>query len=320
MPALSVIIPVYNAAPFLQTCLDSLLCQGSDDYEVVLVNDGSTDRSGIICDDYAQRFKNVKVIHQENGGVSKARNQGLEVAKGDFVCFVDADDWVTNDYLPILLSKIDGGKSADICFFSMNIIDEMGQQEKVTLHEVSCRDRTAVEDCIYSLRYGGQRDVFGWTWDKVFRADIIRQHHIRFPERVHFREDELFSFEFCRYINSLHISSRPLYNYRLSEKGLTGQGMRPTDYMPSALSLEESMSYYHNEDIREHLLHTIMSYRALHIFRQCKLCEVKTALKDYEQLTHRLPQSGHSCPVQHLTQYLQKGFFFGYLYCLLRKL
>ena len=320
MPRLSVIIPVYNAELSLGACLDSLLCQDSQNYEIVLVNDGSTDRSRTICEDYARRYNNIMVIHQENGGVSSARNKGLDAAKGDFISFVDADDRVTSDYLSVLLSYAQQDQAADILFFGMNVFQKGKPTEVVSLKDAYSEGRTAVEESIYTLRYGGERDVFGWTCDKMIRADIIRRHHIRFPENVHFREDELFTFDFCRHVSSLRVVSTPLYNYLLGDNGLTGRGMQPTDFLPSSIALENCLPYYQHEGIREHMLHSITSYRALHIYKKCPLCQVKQELEDYRQLTDRLPQPGKECPVQHLTQYLQKGFWMAYLYCLIRKL
>ena len=194
------------------------------------------------------------------------------------------------------------------------------KKEIISLSNSICKNRQAVENEIYTLRYAGERDVFGWTWDKIFKADIIRKWHIRFLEDVGFREDELFTFEFCRHIMSLQTIDLPLYNYRISNSGLTIKGMRPTDYLPSSISLENSLSYFKHEGIRENMLHSITSYRALHIYKQCSISQIKIALKEYKQLTIRHPQSGTRCPIQHLTLYLRKGFIFAYLYCLIRKL
>lgn len=98
-PMISVIVPVYNVERLLAKCLDSLLAQTYKDIELVLVDDGSTDGSGKICDEYAEREDRIKVVHQKNLGVSVARNHGLDVASGDYVCFVDSDDYVTENYL-----------------------------------------------------------------------------------------------------------------------------------------------------------------------------------------------------------------------------
>ena len=320
MPVLSIIIPVYNAEQTLGVCLDSLLCQDIQDYEIILINDGSTDHSGTICEDYAQKHGNIVVVQQENNGASSARNKGLDVAKGDYICFVDADDKVASNYCSVLTTYARCSQHADILFFGMNVIGKNGDKEVIHLEETYCKDRATVEACIYTLRYGGERDVFGWTCDKMFYADIIRRHHIRFPENIHFREDELFTFDFCRHVSTLRVINLPLYYYLLTDNGLTGKGMRPSDFLPSSIALESHLPYYQHQGIKEHMLHSITSYRALHIYKNCSLRHIKQELKAYQQLTERLPQTGKDCPVQHLTLYLQKGFWMAYLYCLIRKL
>ena len=95
----SIIVPVYNVEKYLQRCIESILTQTETDFELLLIDDGSKDKSGLICDEYAQKDKRVNVIHKENGGVSSARNLGIEKANGEWICFIDADDYVRQDFL-----------------------------------------------------------------------------------------------------------------------------------------------------------------------------------------------------------------------------
>ena len=105
MPKVSVIIPVYNVEKYLPQCIDSILAQTFTDFELILVNDGSKDCSGNICDEYAQKDSRIVVIHKENGGASSARNRGLDIAKGEWISFIDSDDYVTPNYLSNLISE-----------------------------------------------------------------------------------------------------------------------------------------------------------------------------------------------------------------------
>ena len=98
-PAFSVIVPVYNAEKTLQRCVDSILAQTFEDFELILINDGSKDQSGDICDEYAAKDSRVKTVHKTNGGVSSARNAGLRIAQGEYIAFIDSDDYIDNDYL-----------------------------------------------------------------------------------------------------------------------------------------------------------------------------------------------------------------------------
>lgn len=319
MPEISIIIPVFNVEQYLKQCLDSIVSQDCSSIEVILIDDGSTDGSATLCKDYANTYNYIKFLRKENGGVSSARNMGLQHAKGEYVAFIDSDDWVESTYIETLLSCIHEKQPSDIVFFGEHIIQN-GQCLTLLPQATKSLERSSVEEAIFQLRYGGERDVFGWTWDKIFRADIIREHHIEFHEDVKFREDELFTFEFCRYITTLQVIPAAIYNYRVREKGLTGQNISANDYLPSSISLENCLAYYQHEGIREYMIHSITSYRALHIFRKCSLSQVKGALKEYVLLTKRLPQPGKNCPIQHLTQYVQKNFWIGYFYCLIRKL
>ena len=119
-PTISIIVPVYNSEKYLGACIDSILSQYFRDFELILVDDGSRDSSPHICDDYTQKDSRVKVIHKENGGVSAARNDGLDIAKGEYVTFIDSDDWVERDYL----STLSNYRNYDIVFFSHRMIYE----------------------------------------------------------------------------------------------------------------------------------------------------------------------------------------------------
>ena len=106
MPKVSVIVPVYNTEKYLPRCIESILAQTFTDFELILVNDGSTDKSGKICDEYAKKDSRIVVIHKENGGVSSARNKGIEISQGELISFIDADDWITPLYLSDLITDI----------------------------------------------------------------------------------------------------------------------------------------------------------------------------------------------------------------------
>ena len=113
-PSLSIVVPVYNTEKYLKQCVDSLTSQTLNEIEIILVDDGSTDGSGAICDEYAAKDSRIKVIHKENGGLGFARNSGLEMAQGEFVGFVDSDDWVDLDFFEKLLGKTRKGANSRI--------------------------------------------------------------------------------------------------------------------------------------------------------------------------------------------------------------
>ena len=120
---ISVIIPVYNVEKYISRCLDSILNQSYKNVEIIIINDGSTDKSGLICDEYSKRYDNIRVFHKENGGVSSARNLGITVAKGEYITFADPDDFLNKDMYKILYDNAKNNNS-DITICSVNEIRE----------------------------------------------------------------------------------------------------------------------------------------------------------------------------------------------------
>src|SRR4051812_34034895 len=104
-PKISIIVPVFNVEKYIHDCLESILNQSFIDFELILVNDGSSDRSGVICDEYSKKDNRITVIHKENGGQSTARNRGIDLAKGDYIGFIDSDDWIDHDMYKVLYEK-----------------------------------------------------------------------------------------------------------------------------------------------------------------------------------------------------------------------
>lgn len=182
-PEVSIVVPVYNAEKTLRRCIDSILAQQFSDFELILVDDGSSDGSAAICDAYEQSDARVKVVHKPNGGVSSARNAGLDIAAGRWIAFADSDDEV----LPLWLSGFaENIGEADICLQGMLLVGAGNERSARTLPAASGdRIQEFVEKII-----GGQ--LLGYSFTKLFRGDIIRLHNLRFDTAIHFREDDLF--------------------------------------------------------------------------------------------------------------------------------
>lgn len=200
---ISIIVPVYNAKTTLQRCLNCLLQQTIPDMEVILVDDGSTDSSGAICDDYAIIDKRIRVMHQSNKGVSAARNLGLQMAVGDQIAFCDADDWVDKDWLECMIQKMD---ETTLVISSIRAFTEDG----VTFHTGKSL-RGDIKQCLSFLK---QRDVLGYLFNKLFDARVIREHNLQFDERFRFREDEDFVLKYAQYMTSIVFLEKAAYNYQ----------------------------------------------------------------------------------------------------------
>lgn len=207
-PLVSVIIPTYNNERQLPRCIDSLLAQTYGNFELIAVDDGSTDGSGSVLDAYAERDARIRVIHRKNGGVSSARNVGIDDAKGEYVTFVDGDDAVDPSYIEYLA----GALRQDGTAISSCIISRETENEVVTFSEVRKTGEHittrvfGLADCAERVRYGSFNSC-----GVMFRADAIGD--TRFDCNAHFAEDSLFFFEVFSRVGKFSFVGLPLYFY-----------------------------------------------------------------------------------------------------------
>ncbi len=210
----SVIIPVYNAEKNLRRCLDSLSAQSFSDAEFLLIDDGSADNSAAICREYTDRDSRFRLISKENGGVSSARNLGLEMAQGTFILFVDSDDYVQPDYL-LRLEELDGEGRYDYLLFSYNRFNGDVVTERVLPEFASCSE----------AEYG---PALGWAyrakrinspWNKRYRSSILHEHGLRFHTALPIAEDTLFNLNYLLHIRSYRTCGAKLYNVSLENPG-----------------------------------------------------------------------------------------------------
>jgi len=243
---ISLIIPVYNSESFLHKCIDSVIAQDDNDWELIIVNDGSTDNSKLICDSYAEKNMRIRVFHTQNEGVSHARNIGIENAKGEWIGFIDSDDWISTDYVSTLKKS---PNKADVIFF--NVCQVFPDNTKIKRHfpDTYVTSRQNIESTIASLKFGNIGDVFGWPYSKIYKRSIIIEKNIHFVENLQFREDEIFSMDYCLHINSLMIIDKILYFYRFNPNGLSCHGMSNTDRRLLIQHLIPHTKKYTNEKI-----------------------------------------------------------------------
>lgn len=212
---ISVIIPVYNAEKTLHRCVDSILVQTFSDFEVLLIDDGCKDNSGKICDEYAKKDSRVKVIHKVNGGVSSARNMGLDNAKGEWITFIDTDDYVVNTYLECLIANAEDADMI-VCGFKHFY---QGEENHMVLREVyldKLYDDSNISDLL-SKRIEGL--PFRTPWAKLFRRSILVDNSITFDESMKLGEDTKFTFQFMFHISKIKTISLVGYLYREDHGG-----------------------------------------------------------------------------------------------------
>lgn len=209
----SVIVPVYNTAKYVRYCVESILSQTMKEFELILVDDGSSDGSEKICDEYSNEFPNVVSLHQKNRGVSAARNLGIEMASGDYIVFVDSDDWVESDYLETLLRNMTpGGMSA--CRLEKNNKDQKCKER--TTHYLS-----TAKAQISVFSYDGMQ---GFPVTKMVDRKVILENGIRFDETIGICEDVLFEIQYLKYAyGTIVFTDSALYHYRKMPEGSTNR-------------------------------------------------------------------------------------------------
>lgn len=224
MPKVSIIVPVYKTEKYLYRCVDSILAQTFNDWECILVDDGSPDGSGEICDEYAQKDARIRVIHKENGGPSSARNYGLDVAKAEYVWFVDSDDWIELDSLSIMYDIMEKTQ-ADICFFELNPISTITIEKPFSFSSfIDSKQKLSVykskSECAKAIMNLEMCGGFGWTCNKWFKKSIIDIDNLRFDQRFSIQEDHLFTLSYMLHVRSITILKTCPYFYFVREGSL----------------------------------------------------------------------------------------------------
>ena len=211
---ITIIVPIYNASKYLRQCLETLHQQSYNKIEILLINDGSTDNSEIVCKEFVKKDSRFKYIFKHNGGVSSARNIGIEQAKGDYIIFVDSDDFCDSNMLDSVLSELT--KNTLLCFGYFRAFKN--KQEKEVLNESQQQN---INKNMYKYIIDSE-SIGGYLWNKVFDAHIIKNHNIKFDEKIHFMEDMLFVIEYTKYITKIKYIEKPLYFYRMRKSGASG--------------------------------------------------------------------------------------------------
>lgn len=199
----SIIVPVYNAKKCINRCIDSIMNQTYKNFEVILVDDGSTDGSDLICNDYACKYPNIQVFHQSNAGVSNARNTGITHSKGKYLAFVDADDYVGPDFLYLLIPKY----NSDFVYANSYYV---GNHPCITDEEYKAEifDKPSFEKHFCKIPLAKLS-----PWNKLYRRSIVERYHIRFNEKLYYGEDTLFVLEFLNYCDSILLCGLVPYYY-----------------------------------------------------------------------------------------------------------
>ena len=214
---LSFILPVYNVEAYLRECVESILQQITDQCEIILVNDGSTDTSGEICQGYADACPLISLVEKENGGLSSARNAGLAVARGEYITFVDSDDKIFPNTVAAILKWIES-EGADLCFLQSVKLYSDGSQ--VNMGEEIAREQLHLRKCEDAVRYLASRPKYpGSAWGKLYRREFLLNNDLHFPYDCRYSEDLGFLRDCILQAHSMDALEISYYQYRQGRSG-----------------------------------------------------------------------------------------------------
>ena len=238
MPKISIIVPVYNVERYLKKCVDCILAQTYADFELILVDDGSPDRCGLICEEYKKVDERVRVIHKENGGLSSARNAGMDIAKGEFYLFCDSDDYVAPEWCEHFIENVKPEK--DNYIFG-GIVTARIQAGITTLDESNTLvlKRTYPVSDFLKLQVKSQ---IGFAWNVLYYADVIRQHGLRFSADV-IIEDLPFNLEYLKYMKELTGTGIADYYYIQDERVTLSKKYYPNNFRRWQEKYQITMDY-----------------------------------------------------------------------------
>lgn len=207
MATISIVVPVYNVESKLNRCLISIQNQSYPDFEVLLIDDGSKDSSGLICDEFVKLDSRFKVYHTENRGVSRARNLGIEKSTGEYLTFVDSDDYIETKYLSDLLAGINGELViSNVNYCSEDLKQKMSQEKKGTYCIMLKEEPDQIADLL-------KKRKLNYVYAKLYRNDLVLDFNIRFHEDVSLGEDTMFVFDYLLHTNKISVIDSSNYNY-----------------------------------------------------------------------------------------------------------
>ena len=203
----SIIVPVYNSYRFLSKCLNSIIKQTYADLDIVIIDDGSTDKSGDICDRFAKKDKRIRVFHKENEGVSVARNLGINKARGEYIVFVDSDDWLSFNAIEIMLSDILSTET-DLVVCNYVFVTLFKNVKTINPIKIQQYDIRKKEDL--SLFFNSS---FSWRGpcSKIYKKSIIDEHGILFREGIKYGEDTIFNLNYLMFANKVVYQNKNIY-------------------------------------------------------------------------------------------------------------
>lgn len=246
---LSVIIPIYNDEKYINRCLLSIMAAQMEDYEIILIDDGSNDESLSICTAWEKKFSEIRLIHTPNMGVSHARNIGIDAANGKWMVFIDADDYIFSHYFKKLTTLLNDKTDYILFSYLENKHGKIAQHNDMFFEKSNDIKYTSMQEALKLIFEA--KEVQGYVWNKVFKRQIVQQHQIYFNEELMYNEDLLFCYEYLQYTNQIIYIKNYLYCYVKNEgTAVTGKvndaivdGLKSFKYMLRVKSKLPEISY-----------------------------------------------------------------------------
>lgn len=293
-PKISVIVPVYNAEKYLYRCVDSILAQTFEDFELLLIDDGSKDRSGEICDEYAQKDERVKVWHKENGGVSSARNVGLENARGEWVTFSDSDDWLEPNAFAYY-DEMTRRYSFDYlnCGYYLNDEPELFDEEGI----FCVRDFLCKNEC-------------DKLWYGLYSMSIVEKYKIRFNENITLAEDKLFNYQFLKSCRQVYCARAAFYHYSFGNtESLSFKGFDVDNFLLCHILVYQELNHI---DHRKAMSEFVNSFKGI-IWQS--ICQRRT-IRQLQEMYHLVNKE---ISLSNVFPFKSQGLFLAYCFCQMMK-
>ena len=250
MSTVSIIVPIYKVEDYIRECIDSILAQTYPDFELILVDDGSPDSCGRICDDYAKRDNRIKVVHKVNGGLTSARNAGLEVAKGEWIMHVDGDDWIEPDMIESLI------EAAQITGADMVFGDFMKYGPSAGYNKLPTWSSDKKKSMTNYIAY-----VMTTIWGSIAKRSLYADHSLKSPEDISYCEDFHLIVRLCHFAKKVVNVHRPFYHYRYRPTSIMSNMSRKTE-ADEQWAYQDTIRFFKEQGVYEDY-RKVMSWRVL---------------------------------------------------------
>ncbi len=292
----SVIVPVYNSEKYIRRCIESIINQSYKNIEIILINDGSTDNSGQICDTYALNDNKIRVIHTKNNGPAAARNIGIKNSKGSFIFFIDADDFIENNALNLLIENYHQHK-ADIIVGDFNKIkndNSVSEDNSVFSSSKLLTKKDIVDYARCYLKKPNRFLLFAHSWGRLFKSSIIKNKNILFDTDLRTFEDVAFNFDYLKYTNEIFFLKEAIYNHLIHDNYTSATMMiydNPKNLFGYKQALAKISSFLINcnsdADIKKEVGHAYVYLTIIQLVRACGQINNSNKIKIYE-LIHEI--------------------------------